>query len=208
MLSGALCIKCVLFGRESTHNASTLLNLFRAPLNTWSSALQRLREHEDKPSVHRTGSMRVLHFKSFMQNKTTSVDLLMNTCKREQIATNRQYLRPIVDLTLLCGKQTIPFRGHPDDSRYYEDDSVNPGTFQEILKYGAKYSKNIQLQHMHGIPRNATYCSKTSHNDIITICGELIQEKLVNEVKTAKFFPILADEATDCSNVEQMSLVI
>ena len=68
VLSGALCIHCVLFGGESTHNASKLLHLVRAPLNTWSSALQRLREHEDKPSGHRTGSMRVLHFKSFMQN--------------------------------------------------------------------------------------------------------------------------------------------
>ena len=122
VLSGALCINCVLFGGESTHNASKLLNLFRAPLNTWSSALQRLREHEDKSSVHRKATMRVLQFKSFMQNKTTSVDLLMNTRKREQIAKNRQYLRPIVDLITLCGKQNIPLRGHRDDSRYYEDD--------------------------------------------------------------------------------------
>ena len=61
---------------------------------------------------------------------------------------------------------------------------------------------------MHGIPRNATYRSKTTKNDIIAICGELITEQIVNEVKEAKFFAILADEATDCSNVEQMSLVI
>ena len=61
---------------------------------------------------------------------------------------------------------------------------------------------------MHGIPRNATYRSKTTQNDIITICGELITEQILNEVKEAKFFAILADEDTDRSSVEQMSLVI
>ena len=183
MLSGALCINCVLSGGESTHNASKLLHLFQAPLNTWSSALQRLREHEDKSTVHRTATMRVLQCKSFMQNKTTSVDLLMNTCKREQMADHRQYLRPIVDRIIVCGKQNIPLRGHRDDSRYYEDDSANPGKCQEILKYGATYSENIQLQNMHGLPRNATYHYKIVQNDIITICGELIMEQIVNEVK-------------------------
>ena len=31
----------------------------------------------------------------------------------------------------------------------------------------------------------------------------MITEILVGEVKQAKFFSVLADEATDCSNVEQ-----
>ena len=61
---------------------------------------------------------------------------------------------------------------------------------------------------MHSVPKNATYRSKTTENDIIAICGELLTENIVSEVKEAKFFGILADEATDCSNVEQMSPVL
>ena len=30
----------------------------------------------------------------------------------------------------------------------------------------------------------------------------------MDEVKKAKFFTVLADEATDCSNIEQMALVL
>jgi hypothetical protein len=36
----------------------------------------------------------------------------------------------------------------------------------------------------------------------------MITEALVTEVKEAKFFSVLADEATDCSNVEQMAIVL
>ena len=34
-------------------------------------------------------------------------------------------------------------------------------------------------------------------NEIIKICGEMITEELITEVKEAKFFCVLADEATD-----------
>ena len=36
----------------------------------------------------------------------------------------------------------------------------------------------------------------------------MITKRLVDDVKRAKFFSILADEATDCSNTEQMALVL
>ena len=39
-------------------------------------------------------------------------------------------------------------------------------------------------------------------------CGQVITEKIINEVKENIFFSILADEASDCSNKEQMSLVL
>ena len=56
--------------------------------------------------------------------------------------------------------------------------------------------------------RNATYRSKTTQNQLIDICGELLSNTIVTEVKEAKFYSILADEATDCANIEQMSLVV
>ena len=36
----------------------------------------------------------------------------------------------------------------------------------------------------------------------------MITETLVADVKEAKFFSVLADEATDCSNVEQLAVVL
>ena len=56
--------------------------------------------------------------------------------------------------------------------------------------------------------KTATYRSKTTQNEIINICGEMIKEKITNEMKSAKFYSILADEAADVSNLEQMAIVL
>ena len=50
--------------------------------------------------------------------------------------------------------------------------------------------------------------SKTTQNELIKFCGEVISEEIVSEVKDAKFFSILADEAMDKSGKEQLSFVL
>ena len=40
------------------------------------------------------------------------------------------------------------------------------------------------------------------------MCGEVITETLVNEIKDVNIFTVLADEATDCSIMEQMAIVL
>lgn len=145
-----------------------------------------------------------------MEQKSTPIDVQLDSLRRKKIQENREKLRPIVDAIILCGRQNIAFRGHRDDSKYLDCDDVNAGNFLEILKYGSKCA-NIPLQEfLHKGPRNATYRSKTTQNQLIEICGELVTSKIVAEVKLAKLFSILvlADEATDCANIEQMSLAV
>ena len=43
---------------------------------------------------------------------------------------------------------------------------------------------------------------------MISCCGKFITELVVRKIKENQFFSILADEASDCSNQEQLSLVI
>eukprot|EP00795_Rhopilema_esculentum_P015975 gene15975-biopygen5349 len=61
---------------------------------------------------------------------------------------------------------------------------------------------------MTNAPKNMTYRSKTTQNELINICGEFIISKLRSEIHEARFFSVLADEAADISNIEQMPLVI
>ena len=56
--------------------------------------------------------------------------------------------------------------------------------------------------------KNATYCSKTTQNEIIDILGGMISEPIVNEVKDAPFFSVIADKVRDVSCTEQISLVL
>ena len=63
-------------------------------------------------------------------------------------------------------------------------------------------------QHLKNCSRNASYISKTSQNDLVSCCGQFIAELVVRKIKENKFFSVLADEASDCSNQEPLSLVI
>ena len=45
-------------------------------------------------------------------------------------------------------------------------------------------------------------------NEMIDVIGSAIENQIIHEIQTAKFLTILADEITNCSNLEQVSIVI
>jgi hypothetical protein len=175
-LVGALCINCVLFGPESigTHNSSKLQRLYKLPLNNWSIAHSRFREHSEKSELHKTETTRAAMFRSFMEQKTTPVDVMLDSIKQQQIEKNRKLLWPIIEAIVLCGRQNISLRRHRDDSQHYLSDDVNPGNFIEILKYGVSCTGQSLEEYFNSTPKNLTYKSKTTQNEIIDICDDLI----------------------------------
>ena len=108
---------------------------------------------------------------------------------------------------LVVEKKTIGIDVQVNTARQDEEDPKNPGNLIEILKYGARCGNLMDLL-FSDCASNQTYRSKTIQNEIIEICGKLITGTIVNEIKDAKFLTVLADEATDCSNVEQMAIVL
>ena len=53
------------------------------------------------------------------------------------------------------------------------------------------------------------YTSKDIQNEIILVIGQWIQKKILVEVQNgSKVFSVIADESRDCSNKEQMPLII
>ena len=45
-------------------------------------------------------------------------------------------------------------------------------------------------------------------NKLIYCCGKVIKDALIKDIKESKFFSVLADEASDCSNQKQLFLVL
>lgn len=52
------------------------------------------------------------------------------------------------------------------------------------------------------------YTSKTIQNELVSVIGDKIRSSIVSEVKEAKFYSIIANEVTDVSNKEELSLVV
>ena len=70
-------------------------------------------------------------------------------------------------------------------------------------------SGDVKLkEHLENAPRNATYHSKTIQNEIIKTVGNYISSKIIAEVKQTRMFSIMADEAADVSNKENLSLLL
>ena len=97
-------------------------------------------------------------------------------------------------------------RGHRDDSRYYE--TTDSGNFQALLDFRVDSGDAVLKDHFNNSARNATYRSKSIQNEVISCCADVVNEKIIKDIKEAKFYSILADEVRDCSNKEQMPLIL
>ena len=56
--------------------------------------------------------------------------------------------------------------------------------------------------------RNATYTSSVIQNQIIDVLSDQVRQKIIRKVHQVKLFSVIADEVTDISNKEQLSLVV
>lgn len=52
------------------------------------------------------------------------------------------------------------------------------------------------------------YISPCIQNEIISTCGDIILKKLVKEVNESRYFSVLADETTDISVKEQITICV
>ena len=117
----------------------------------------------------------------------------------------------IVDTVVLCGRTGCALRGHRDDSQYYppigEYSKVGVGNFIEFLNFAVRRGDSSLKKHLTSSPKNATYISKNSQNEIISCFGKVITSEIISSIKAAKFFTIIADECSDSSGKEQLSYV-
>jgi hypothetical protein len=62
--------------------------------------------------------------------------------------------------------------------------------------------------HLNFAPKNGTYISAPAQNELISAIGEVMLKKITAEVKRAGYFSLLADETTDFSKQEQLSVCL
>ena len=98
---------------------------------------------------------------------------------------NQEVLQVISDVVITLGKQGLAFRGNHDDRRFHEDEANNPGHFVVITKLHSKVNETLH-KHLASHAKNASYITKTIQNELIEICGEVIREEILKEVKDAK----------------------
>ena len=82
------------------------------------------------------------------------------------------------------------------------------GNFRALLQFHIFAGDSVLQHHLSNAPRNSTYTSPDISNQVIDILSDYIRRLIFLRVKKAKLFTLVADEVTDSSNKEQLSLVL
>ena len=146
-----------------------------------------------------------------MSGKRGSVLIQVREGARETIQNNRTKLSSIIEIIVLCGQQNIALRGHRDSGTAMEDvqaASTNHGKFCALLNFHTSARDTILRYHLQSAARNATYTSPNILNQLISILGDHICNAILRKVRSSLCYTLIADEVTDCSNKEQLCIVI
>lgn len=133
----------------------------------------------------------------------------MDSKINERINENRRRLVPIVKTIIFCGTENIALRGHRDDGALdLQEKGEHEGKFRALLRFRIDAGDLTLKDHFQTAPKNATFISKTTQNDLLESCGEIIVGKIVEQVKKSQLFSLIADETRDASSTEQMTMCI
>lgn len=180
-------------------------------------ASEKLREHfvgvgsSSARQYHLLPAQRATEFKSMMQHKTVPVSQQLDAVQAERIAKNRLVLSSFVESVIFCGRQGIALRGHRDDwKRMSDSPHANHGNFAALLAFRADSGDKVLANHLQSASQHqsALYTSKTIQNELIDVCGDFMRSSILKEIRQAKFFAVMADEATDFANTEQLALAL
>lgn len=188
----AYCFACRHFRpKQSTRTKQDALwhNGFR----NWKRGLDSFKEHETS-AVHKESMV------AFQDSKVHG-DIVqqLQTGSESEIKERREYLRRIVNITMFLAKQGISFRGH-DES----EDSNNKGNFIECLNLLTEFDPFLSS---YNAPSKVSYISPLSQNEVIQCCSEEIKASILDELKSAEFYAIMADEARD-NHKEQLTVCV
>ena len=172
---------------------------------------RKKKDHNKNRTLHKDTTALFYSVQEKMERNLEGVDMLDRQFKFE-VSENRKILRPIIDTPIFLGRQGLDLRGHRDDSQYHPDvGEYSTGivdNFIELLNYRVIGGDKYLGKHLKSYTKNSSYISKTTHNELIECCGQIIKENLVQDFKKSEYYSVIADEASDMSSKEQMSLVL
>ena len=141
------------------------------------------------------------------QQPSAAIDIHKQVVAKRRLEDNQRVIESLFKVILLCGMQGLGLCGHRNDHIKWDnkkDVSGNQGNFVALVHYRAETDETLK-KHLQNAPQTAKYTSKTIQNHLIDIIGKCI---ILDEVREAKFYSIIADEVCDVSNKEQLSLCL
>ncbi|XP_078542257.1 zinc finger MYM-type protein 1-like [Lissotriton helveticus] len=198
------CFCCRLF---ASNHATDTTSKFVTGFQTWWKLSPKVHNHETSEE----------HLHCLEKWKTLAAGLrLHKTIDAKSIALMdiekkkwRDILHRLLDITLVLAKQNLAFRGHNGD-----ESSLNKGNFLEMVEMLSKYD-SVLKEHLMRLKRSTcklkasvSYLAPQTQNEFIHVLANHVKEKLVMDIKSARYFGIMFDSTPDTSHTDQKSEVI
>ncbi|CAG2255111.1 unnamed protein product [Mytilus edulis] len=188
------CAPCVLFGRNDSIKEKTFIR----PVTDWTNISGYFKRHERSDSSHFRFVEMADNFLRVIRNEKPSISDTLTSSRDLQIGKNRHIMKRIIETLILCGRQNIAVRGHTEER----------SNFMAILNHAASEDDVLSKHLTQRTNAKAKYTSPDIQNEILKIIGRTIRENIVRDCNKSDYFAILADEATDTSTKEQVSLCL
>ena len=203
------CLQYVLFAKGTYDKRSSFVQ--PDGLSQWHKLCEKIEKHlrcgldKAEISIHSQSMTDEILFKNALAKPAQTIRSMPDTTLQKRIEENRAILRDVFLVIILCGKQCISYRRHREN---INDTTINSGNYLAILRLIGQYRSELGEQLSMAVAKNAKYTSPTIQNEIIDIIAyDILQAKLIKEIKDAKFFSILADEVEN-HHVEQLPICI
>ena len=206
--NGGYCLPCVLFARSvDTRKGKGVF--VEAAFTNFKKVYEVCDYHADR-EYHKAAVAACDTFVEWMSGRRESLAVQLQRGMRDTIQKNRQMLRSIVETIVLCGRQNIALRGHRDSGTDLEVQGApsNHGNFWALLNFRISAGDTHSRDRLQRAARNATYTSPDTQNQLISILGDHIRDTILGKVGSSLCYTVIADEVTDCSNKEQLSIVL
>lgn len=186
------CFPCLLYGGDSQWTDSGFTRLNRLKENSEKHA-------NSKRHIENVVSLSFLGQTNISKQLTIGKDYRIEKLKHnEQVKKNRDILSKVIECIKFC--VSLGLREHNED-----DSSKKPEVFKYLINFIATFDPLLQ---------NHLDCSLVFKKDLKTIQNELLrnmlevcQERILSEIKESSYLAVMADEATDISEVTQTIIV-
>ena len=189
---------CALFNGVS--GVAVKGRLVTSPFRMWQKKSEKLKAYENS-AYHYESMVLADDLKWKNEHPEEAITAVADKTKAANIARNQNILKSVTQAVLYCGQQCIALRGDAEKL----DTLGNRGNFLALLKLIAVHDldlrTNLESPQMHRV----TYMSGHTQNEVIEVLRKYILRGIVEEIKKAPFYTILADEVT-LHNVEHLAI--
>lgn len=74
------------------------------------------------------------------------------------------------------------------ESYVHDQLHANPGNFVALLQFKMQSGDKVVADHLASSGRSSLYTSKTAQNELVGICGSIIQFTIVSHIQVARIF--------------------